>query len=250
MNKFYIGKLLYGKQENNLDTNTYKRSKEFKYEFNGRHVPIIDLEIFETVQNLIAKRRITKSNGLLFSGILKCHCGGKMYKSMTRGYTDYKCNVCAKSISTVKVEDFILRKITKMTELEKLNKEKSSDKIIILQGKINGLNKKISNFKEEKSKLISLLTKELITEDEFSISKKRIDDRIRLEYINKEKYESIIDFEEKKDNQKDNLDILRSVINSIKDDDIDELNDIFRMLIREIILISKDPLKLEITLNI
>ena len=73
---------------------------------------------------------------------------------------------------------------------------------------------------------------------------------IRLEYINKEKDESIIDFEEKKDNQKDNLDILRSVINSIKDDDIDELNDIFRMLIREIILISKDPLKLEITLNI
>ena len=137
-----------------------------------------------------------------------------------------------------------------MTELEKLNHEKSSDKIIILQRKINEVNRKSNNLKEEKNKLINLLTKELITEEEFSISKKRIDDRIRLEYINKEKYESIIDFEEKKDNQKDNLDILRSVINSIKDDDIDELNDIFRMLIREIILISKDPLKLEITLNI
>ena len=112
----------------------------------------------------------------------------------------------------------------------------------ILQRKINEVNRKSNNLKEEKNKLI--------TEEEFSISKKRIDDRIRLEYINKEKYESIIDFEEKKDNQKDNLDILRSVINSIKDDDIDELNDIFRMLIREIILISKDPLKLEITLNI
>ena len=120
----------------------------------------------------------------------------------------------------------------------------------ILQRKINEVNRKSNNLKEEKNKLINLLTKELITEEEFSISKKRIDDRIRLEYINKEKYESIIDFEEKKDNQKDNLDILRSVINSIKDDDIDELNDIFRMLIREIILISKDPLKLEITLNI
>ena len=120
----------------------------------------------------------------------------------------------------------------------------------ILQRKINEVNRKSNNLKEEKNKLINLLTKELITEEEFSISKKRIDDRIRLEYINKEKYESIIDFEEKKDNQKDNLDILRSVIDSIKDEDIDELNDISRMLIREIILISKDSLKLQITLDI
>ncbi len=73
---------------------------------------------------------------------------------------------------------------------------------------------------------------------------------IRLEYINKEKDESIIDFEEKMGSQKDNLDILRSVIDSIKDEDIDELNDISRMLIREIILISKDSLKLQITLDI
>ena len=250
MNKFYIGKLLYGKQENNLDTNTYKRSKEFKYEFDGRHVPIIDLEIFETVQNLIAKKRIKRTNGLLFSGVLKCSCGGKMYKSITRGYTNYKCNECTKAISTIKVENYIIKRILKMTELEKLNKKNSTDIILKLQNKINSINKKISNFNDEKTKLIDLLTKTLITEDEFIQAKKRVDEKIRIEFINKEKYSSMIAFEEKKDNQKDNLAILESVLKNIKDEDIEELNEIFRMLIYEIILISKEPLELEISLNI
>ena len=60
----------------------------------------------------------------------------------------------------------------------------------------------------------------------------------------------MIAFEEKKDNQKDNLTILESVLKNIKDEDIEELNEIFRMLIYEIILISKEPLELEISLNI
>ena len=249
-NKFYIGKLPYGKQENNLETNSFKRSKEFKYIFEGKHPAIIDIEIFEKVQELISRKRIKKTNGLLFSGILKCHCGGKMYKSITRGYTDYKCNECAKSVSTLKIEPFIIRRILRMTELEKLNNQKEADEVITLQNKINQINKRINNIEEEKIKLIDFLTKNYISEEEFIKSKKRIDDKIKLEYINKEKYESIISFKDKKGMQKDNLEILRSVIKNVRDEDIDELNEIFRMLIKEIILISKEPLKLEITLDI
>ena len=137
-----------------------------------------------------------------------------------------------------------------MTELEKLNKKNSTDIILKLQNKINSINKKISNFNDEKTKLIDLLTKTLITEDEFIQAKKRVDEKIRIEFINKEKYSSMIAFEEKKDNQKDNLAILESVLKNIKDEDIEELNEIFRMLIYEIILISKEPLELEISLNI
>ena len=249
-NKFYIGKLPYGKQENNLETNSFKRSKEFKYIFEGKHPAIIDIEIFEKVQELISRKRIKKTNGLLFSGILKCHCGGKMYKSITRGYTDYKCNECAKSVSTLKIEPFIIRRILRMTELEKLNNQKEADEVITLQNKINQINKRINNIEEEKIKLIDFLTKNYISEEEFIKSKKRIDDKIKLEYINKEKYESIISFKDKKGMQKDNLEILRSVIKNVRDEDIDELNEIFRMLIKEIVLISKEPLKLEITLDI
>ena len=249
-NKFYIGKLPYGKQENNLETNSFKRSKEFKHIFEGKHPAIIDIEIFEEVQDLISRKRIKKTNGLLFSGILKCHCGGKMYKSITRGYTDYKCNECAKSVSTLKVEPFIIRKILRMTELKKLNNQKEAEEVITLQNKINKINKKINNMEEEKIKLIDFLTKNYINEEEFIKSKKRIDDKIKFEHINKEKYEAIISFKDKKGMQKDNLEILRSVIKNVKDEDIDELNEIFRMLIKEIILISKEPLKLEITLDI
>ena len=38
----------------------------------------------------------------------------------------------------------------------------------ILQRKINEVNRKSNNLKEEKNKLINLLTKELITEEEFN----------------------------------------------------------------------------------
>jgi hypothetical protein len=54
-------------------------------------------------------------------------------------------------------------------------------------------------------------------------------------------------FKDKKGIHKDNLKILRSTIKNVKDKDIDE---IFRMLIKEIILISKELLKLRITLDI
>ena len=93
-----------------------------------------------------------------------------------------------------------------------------------------------------------MLTKELISEDEFKISKKRIDEKIHLENINKEKYEAIISFEEKKDTQKDNLSILESVVKNIQDEDIDDLNEIFRVLLNEIVLLSKKPLNVEIKL--
>ena len=249
-NKFYIGKLPYGKQTNNLDTNTYKRKKEFEHFFDGRHPSIIDSEIFETVQNLIAKRRIKKTNGLLFSGVLKCKCGGKMYKTSTRGYVDYKCNICKKSVNSSKVESKIIRKILKIAELKKLNNSSDIDNILKLQGKINIINKKVNKFQEEKSKLIDLLTKDLITEEEFKLSKKKIDDNINFELINVKKYNSMIAFEEKKDNQKDNLEILESVVRNVKDEDIDELNDIFRMLIDEVILLDRKKMSLEIRLRI
>ena len=249
-NKFYIGKLPYGKQTNNLDTNTYKRKKEFEHFFDGRHPSIIDSEIFETVQNLIAKRRIKKTNGILFYGVLKCTCLGKTYKTSTRGYVDYKCNICKKSVNSSKVESKIIRKILKIAELKKLNNSSDIDNILKLQGKINIINKKVNKFQEEKSKLIDLLTKDLITEEEFKLSKKKIDDNINFELINVKKYNSMIAFEEKKDNQKDNLEILESVVRNVKDEDIDELNDIFRMLIDEVILLDRKKMSLEIRLRI
>ena len=60
----------------------------------------------------------------------------------------------------------------------------------------------------------------------------------------------MIAFEEKKDNQKDNLEILESVVRNVKDEDIDELNDIFRMLIDEVILLDRKKMSLEIRLRI
>ena len=141
-------------------------------------------------------------------------------------------------------------KILKIAELKKLNNSSDIDNILKLQGKINIINKKVNKFQEEKSKLIDLLTKDLITEEEFKLSKKKIDDNINFELINVKKYNSMIAFEEKKDNQKDNLEILESVVRNVKDEDIDELNDIFRMLIDEVILLDRKKMSLEIRLRI
>ena len=59
-----------------------------------------------------------------------------MYKSTcSKGFNNYKCNVCNKAISTIKIEKEILKKLMQMTELKKLNNIDAADNTINIQKK-------------------------------------------------------------------------------------------------------------------
>ena len=60
----------------------------------------------------------------------------------------------------------------------------------------------------------------------------------------------MIEFEEKKSNQKDNIEILKSVVKNFDEEDITELKEIFRLLIERIDIIKKDALSVNIILRI
>ena len=56
-NKFYLGKIPYGRRENNITTNQIIVHKTFKYTFEGNHQPIIDENTFKLASERIQKRR-------------------------------------------------------------------------------------------------------------------------------------------------------------------------------------------------
>ena len=60
----------------------------------------------------------------------------------------------------------------------------------------------------------------------------------------------MIDFKEKKGNQKDNVEILKSVVKNFDNCKINDLKEIFRLLIEKNKIIKKDVLTINIILRI
>jgi len=250
-NHFYIGEIPYGKRENNVDTNKVKIRKEFKYFFPGNHQPIIEKHIFENVNKRLEKRRrVSKSSKSIFSSLIYCTCGGKLYRSHSRKNYAYKCRECGKQISERKLDDIIIKELFSMTEINKLNIEKVEKNISELKEKIEKSNTEIVKIEKEKKKLLEFLTKELISEDEY-IEEKNIKQRqIFHQNENIKKYESLIQFELNKNTNNDNLEILRTVLKNIDESEKEEINSIMRIMIDEVVILDYKTEKVKIKLNI
>jgi resolvase domain-containing protein len=250
-NKFYIGLIPYGKRENNLDTNKVKIRKEFKYFFEGEHEAIIEKDIFENVNiRLNKRRRISDSKKSIFSSLIYCSCGGKLHRSISRGNVAYRCQRCKKSVSEKKLDDFIIKELFKMSDLKKLNTEKIEKNIKELEKKIDTCNINIKNLDKEKKQLLSFLTKSIITESEYIEAKNDIQIKIDLQNDNIKKYNSLIEFELKKTQNNDNLELLRNILKNIVDTEKEEMNSIMLMLIEDIYILEYKPLEIKIKLNI
>lgn len=252
-NKFYLGLLPYGKRENNIDTNSVKIKKDFKYIFKGNHEALIDKETFEKVAERLKKRhRTTKSNTeiLMFSSLVRCQCGGRMFKSTTRGYHSYKCDKCKKSISEIKLNQKIIEELFKITELQKLNEVKKEDRGKEFIDKIENIKKERKESDKQLKELLKLLLKKIITEKEYLENKNEIENR--MNYLNNEiiKYEKLIEIENSKFCKNDNINLLRTVILNVDDTEKKELNEIFKMLISEIKIIDNKKLSMCINLSI
>lgn len=250
-NKFYIGLIPYGKRENNLDTNKVKIRKDFRFFFQGEHEAIIEKNIFENVNTRLEKRRrVSNSKKSIFSSLIFCPCGGKLYRSISKNNIYYRCQKCKKSISEKKLDDNIIKELFKMTDLKKLNTEKIEKNIQELEEKINSCNTSIKNFEKEKKQLLNFLTKSIITEIEYVEAKEDLQNKIDLQNENIKKYNALIEFEVRKTQNNDNLELLKNVLKNIVDNEKEDMNSIMQMLIDDIYILEYKPLKVKIKLNI
>lgn len=246
-NKFYLGYLRYGKKENNINTGEIKVNKDYKY-FKGNHQPIIDEETFKQANLTIEIRRrkaITK-NSLMFTGIVRCPCGGKMYAhGKENGRIDYRCNICGKSISRMRLEPKIEEELLEMAELKELNSvevSKSQYKI-----KIKNLENFLLNYEKEQERIRYMFRKGHISEKEFDEEMQEL--VIKINNIKSEKRifeKTLKDEVVNSDEQLENLEILKEVLKNKDEKDLEDLKHMFKLLIHHIELLETKPLKIKI----
>lgn len=252
-NPFYLGKLTYGKKEKNINTGIIKINSSY-HVFEGKHPPIIDEETFDTVQKiLITKKRVIHSeNVLLFSGLIRCTCGEKMYKntSMNKGSIRirYYCKNCYKTIAYKKAEDIIIKALLDMKELEEINDVVDSENKI-LNDKMEIYKASMKQVNDERKKYINLYSKDYITiedlDEKMQVTKSKIDDF--TDKINK--LQKVIDEEKITKNYNSNLETLKAVLKDMDKSDRIDLYNMFKLLIKKIDLISSKPPEFKIYLK-
>ncbi|MGL5724464.1 hypothetical protein, partial [Cetobacterium sp.] len=239
-------KIPYGRKENNINTGIVKVNKEFEH-FEGEHEALIPEELFNEVQELlkICIRPQDNKSHLLFTGILKCYCGGSMHqqkqkeKGMDKYIYKYKCCECRKTIGKKKVETKIIQEILELSELKVLNEIKeieNTDRYQLSQSIIL----KCDN---ERERIINLYAKGLIEDEELEKKISEVKERKRRAKEQLEEMELL-----KGDNESfsDNVEILKGVIQNMEEEDNEELRQVFKLMIKKIALINREPLNLKV----
>ena len=227
-NEFYIGNLMYGRKQNDINTGIVKVNKEIKI-FKGNHPALIDEDIFrEAQQQMLFKQRYTRiEDKYLFTGLIECTCGGKLYTNAP----NYRCEKCKKAITRNKAEKFIINKLLHLKELEFLNSKPNLEKY---ENDKKSCETQINKLYKEREKYISLYTKDLISEEELE---KRLNEiKTKMEFFEKslEDINRIIESKTLKSNEIDNVKILKEVLDNIDETDRYDLFKMFRMLIKVI----------------
>ena len=242
-NEFYIGNLMYGRKQNDINTGIVKVNKEIKI-FKGNHPALIDEDIFrEAQQQMLFKQRYTRiEDKYLFTGLIECTCGGKLYTNAP----NYRCEKCKKAITRNKAEKFIINKLLHLKELEFLNSKPNLEKY---ENDKKSCETQINKLYKEREKYISLYTKDLISEEELE---KRLNEiKTKIEFFEKslEDINRIIESKTLKSNEIDNVKILKEVLDNIDETDRYDLFKMFRMLIKVIKIKKYQPLEVLILLR-
>ena len=242
-NEFYIGNLMYGRKENNINTGEVKIHKEISV-FKGNHEAIISDEVFREVQQqmLFKQRMIPSENKLLFTGILECPCGGKMFKNNN----NYRCDKCKKAISMNRAENVIIHKLLNLKELEFLNEKPNLEKYTKDRENID---KQIQKIDRERTKYLELFAKELINEFELNDKLEELKNRKQVFEDSLNDIDRIIEDKTISEEKLDNIKILKDVLENMDETDRYNLFLMFRMLIKKVKIKKYQPLEVLILLN-
>lgn len=254
-NEFYLGKLAFGKKEKNINTGVIKINDTYNV-FEGEHPQLIDTELFEAVQRIVQtrKRVIHVEGRLLFTGILHCSCGGKMYKA-TRTEKDklrvmYQCDNCRKSIAFKKAEDAILEILFNLEEMKELDSAVDDDGLDLLKEKIILHEGTISKCALERKKFIQLFSKDILTALELEDELTKLKSQSEVAEKEIKNLKNILELNVKSETYETNLDMLKDIIKNMDEhQDRNEIHKLFRLLIKRVDFISRKPLKFNIVIQ-
>lgn len=235
-NRTYTGWFKYGeKVRDNLFQN-YKKSKNVKY-YKGNYPAIIEEETFNKVQEAIKKRvKINTQNPvILFSGLVECECGSKMYqekkskiyKGEKRISYYYKCNSCKKSFNSTK-EKIIIEAIKQYKVEDKTPESNKKNNLKIL----NKLKRELEQLPIKKERLIELhvnglMELEMVKEKCKALDKEKeeIEDKIKLYKIETETTtQEVLDIKEK----------LIYILENYNLENVGDIRKVLRLLIKKI----------------
>lgn len=243
-NPFYKGLFRYGKKENNINTGIVKINKDYQY-FEGNHSPIISDEIFDKVQSIISlrKKNISVSFKLLFTGLVTCSCGGKYFSAKNGHKYNYRCSDCGKAISYRKMEGNIIKEILKLSELEELNEVDLKIENYSLQ--IDSISQLIEKDKKAREKVMQLFKNDLISIDELKKEVNDIDDSILYKEKEIKRIKNFIDNQKTNSEKVNNLKLLKEAIEYMEDEDREDIHDLFKLMIKEIVILNKDEINVK-----
>lgn len=249
-NEIYIGHMVQGKYGSvSYKTKQNKpRPKESWYKVENTHEPIIDMELWDKVQNLIQQKTKPFSNGKLglFSGKVYCiHCGYALRTSKNRDKYYLKCgtryvskNSCVGAFIPVsELEKIVLDEIRKISR-QYLDKEALYNQVSLendLDNTCSILKKSIQTYQEKIKEINNCLkllyldkTKKIITDqdyiqlsNDFKIDKENFEKKLSQKQLELEHNEKML----KK--KKDKLEIINRYtdINQLDREIIGELID-------------------------
>lgn len=157
---------------------------------------------------------------------------------------NYRCEKCNKNISKNKIENYVFEELLNLDELTELNEINNLN----LDTRITTLNQMIERLDKEREKLINLYTKGLISDEEIEIKLNGIDkekSNLRHELDEIEKLVSQHTYDSCQNN---NLQILKEVILNRNEDDIKDLKNLFKLMIKRIDILNTNPLDVIISL--
>jgi DNA invertase Pin-like site-specific DNA recombinase len=244
-NEIYIGFKKWGQKEKNIMTGKVKINKTYDL-FNGEHDSIISMDTFESVQRIIQMNKDKKiknsTSKAIFTGILRCPCGGKLYNATTKRkwkhenrytiYHYYKCFSCRKNYPREEVERVLLEKIYNLPEMKDLNDTEIDTSLY--HERITKLNKTLDKLTKKRNRTLNLYTNELINESELNSLLSSINSEIELCKKQIEENQKLIDSEKSKKIKDDNIDLFREVMKNLDIEDRDEAKKIMRLLFNKI----------------
>lgn len=223
INEIYIGNMVQGKYGSvSYKTKQNKpRPKSEWYIVEGTHEPIIDRELWDKVQELVAQKAkpfITGNIGLFAKKVRCINCGYTMRSSKSHGKHYLQCankhvakDACEGAfISVDKLERMVIDELKRLA-LEYLDKDELERNIEFcnnlqeqkehMNSELAIYNKKIEEYTKGIRDIYMDKVKGLITDDDFvAMSKDFVKEKERLQKLVQERQEKIIEIEEKIEN--------------------------------------------------
>lgn len=183
-NPVYIGKITWKKKDirKSLDPNKVKdtrtRDKSEWIISEGKHQPIVELDIFNQAQEILNNRyhipyQLTNKPVNAFSGVIFCGiCGkaltGRTLRGIKRLLCTYKCGNVSSRYDLIEnaLEEILTNYIDNYKSKQHLSIKENSN-ITKYQQQINSFEKELNNLKTQKLKLFDLLERGIYTEDVF-----------------------------------------------------------------------------------